>query len=304
MRLFAHHALLPEGWRNNVLIKIGEDALIQEVCADADHNGAEIVSGPLMAGMPNLHSHAFQRAMAGLTEKVGPSGDNFWAWRDLMYQFLERITPQDNEAIATQLYIEMLKSGYTSVAEFHYVHHDEKGNAYANPAEMAECILTASSATGIGLTLLPVLYCHSNFGGLAPNAGQKRFIKNVDGFNALTEALLKRRNEGTLRRVGIAPHSLRAVTPDELKAVIGALDSLDSTAPIHIHAAEQQREVEDCLNWSHKRPVAWLLHVIATSALLVRNCSAHCDGTVNDKSYLPRSGPLVKPQTSGSVFRY
>lgn len=258
MKLFAQHAMLPEGWGSNVLIDIGDDGLIAEVHTDIAPGDAEMVAGALLPGMSNVHSHAFQRAMAGLTEKCGPGGDDFWAWRNLMYRFLARITPEDNEAIATQVYIEMLKSGYTSVAEFHYLHHDEAGHAYANRDEMAQRILAAASTAGMGLTLLPVLYRHGGCGGAPPTAHQKRFVLGVDDFNALTQALHQRR-EGVLRRVGIAPHSLRAVTPDELHAVIGAFDDLDATAPVHIHAAEQQREVDDCLTWSGRRPVAWLL---------------------------------------------
>ena len=192
-RLFAAEALLPEGWRKNVLIEIeaGHIKSVASGMGDATPEGAERLGGPLIPGMGNVHSHAFQRAMAGLTERSGPGGDNFWAWRELMYRFLERITPEDNEAIAAQLYIEMLKSGYTAVAEFHYLHHDEKGHAYANPAEMAERIMAAAGSAGIGLTLLPVYYAHATFGGVAPNPGQKRFIHDVDGFNALVIMLFR-----------------------------------------------------------------------------------------------------------------
>ncbi len=287
-RLFAENALLPEGWRKGVAIEI-ENGMIKSVAsgtANAATDGAERVAGPLIPGMSNVHSHAFQRAMAGLTEKSGPGGDNFWAWRELMYRFLERITPEDNEAIAAQLYIEMLKSGYTSVAEFHYLHHDEKGQAYANPAEMSERIMAAANSTRIGLTLLPVFYAHATFGGVAPNAGQTRFIHDVDGFNALVEHVNRRhgvrKHLGTLRRVGIAPHSLRAVTPAELKSIVGHLESLDDTAPIHIHAAEQLKEVNDCLTWSHKRPVAWLLDKMAIDD---RWCLVHATHLDDDETF-------------------
>jgi formimidoylglutamate deiminase len=258
MRLFAREALLPQGWRPRVAIEI-EDSLIAAVETDASPDGADVVSGALIPGMPNLHSHAFQRAMAGLTERAGPSGDNFWAWRDLMYRFLERISPEDNEAIAAQLYIESLKQGYTSIAEFHYLHHDADGKRYANPAEMSERIVSAANRAGIGLTLLPVFYAHATFGGTPPNAGQRRFVHDIDRFSALLDAVMPWCDQGLVRRVGMAPHSLRAVTPDELQSLVAMLDAHDTVAPIHVHAAEQLKEVNDCLAWSKKRPVAWLL---------------------------------------------
>lgn len=277
--IFATEALLADGWQRDVLIEIEGD-LIVRVTPNTVSNGAEIASGAVIPGMPNLHSHAFQRAMAGLTERSGPSGDNFWAWRELMYRFLERITPEDNEAIATQLYIEMLKAGYTSVAEFHYLHHDEQGDAYANPAEMAERVIAASVTAGIGLTMLPVFYAHATFGGTPPNPGQKRFIHDVNGFNALLDRLMK--HPGPVRRIGIAPHSLRAVTPPELKALVAHLDSHDRRAPIHIHAAEQLKEVDDCLTWSHQRPVAWLLDHASIDA---RWCLVHATHLNDDETF-------------------
>ncbi len=290
MKLFAPHALLPEGWRQDVLIEL-EGNCIARVSAGVEPGDARRLAGPLIPGMPNLHSHAFQRAMAGLTERAGASGDNFWAWRELMYRFLARITPEDNEVIATQLYIEMLKAGYTSVAEFHYLHHDENGQAYANPAEMADRIAAAAATTGIGLTMLPVFYAHATFGGVAPNAGQKRFILGIDAFNLLVERMLAQRGNGALRRVGIAPHSLRAVTPAELKLIVGHLDATDSTAPIHIHAAEQRKEVDDCLTWSHKRPVAWLLD---NAGLSDRWCLVHATHLDDDETFrLAESGAIA-----------
>ncbi|MBL0124214.1 MAG: formimidoylglutamate deiminase [Betaproteobacteria bacterium] len=289
--LFAADALLPEGWRKDVRIEI-EDGFIQSVTSSASSTGAERVSGALIPGMSNVHSHAFQRAMAGLTERSGPGGDNFWAWRDLMYRFLERITPEDNEAIATQLYIEMLKSGYTSVAEFHYLHHDEHGHAYADSAEMSRRILWAANSAHIGLTMLPVFYAHATFGGVAPNAGQKRFVQDIDAFNVLVDKLSGfQTGSDLLRRVGIAPHSLRAVTPQQLNLIVAHLDSVDAAAPIHIHAAEQLKEVNDCLAWSHKRPVAWLLDNMPLSD---RWCLVHATHLDDDETFrLAKSGAVA-----------
>ncbi len=300
MKVFAKEALLPEGWRRDVLIEVLADGWIGIVKPNSEpaatEPGIERVHGPLIPGMPNLHSHAFQRAMAGLTEKAGPSGDSFWSWRELMYKFLARITPEDNEAIATQLYIEMLKAGYTSVAEFDYLHHDIDGTPYADPMEMSTRLMAAADTAGIGMTLLPVLYRHSTFGGLPPTDGQKRFVMTLDDYAALVHELLSRRGEpkrpgAMLRRVGIAPHSLRAVTPDELKWAIEILDQGDATAPIHIHAAEQSKEVNDCLAWSHKRPVAWLLDNVGLSD---RWCLVHATHLDDDETWrLAQSGAVV-----------
>jgi formimidoylglutamate deiminase len=205
--------------------------------------------------MPNLHSHAFQRGMAGLAETRGPGSDSFWSWRNVMYRFALSMTPDDVEAVAAQLYVEMLEAGFTRVGEFHYLHHDKDGGHYADIAEMAARIASAASETGIALTLLPVFYAHAGFGGTAPGEGQRRFINDRDAYTALLErcrALTDALPEGI---TGVAPHSLRAVTPDELSAVV----AIAGDKPIHIHIAEQVKEVEDSIAWSGRRPVEWLL---------------------------------------------
>lgn len=256
MKIFARDALLPTGWRNDIVVEIGADGSIHAVdVAFTAPAEAERVQGPLVPGMPNVHSHAFQRALAGLTERGGPSADNFWTWRTQMYRFLERVGPDEQEAVAAQLYLELLKGGYTSVGEFHYLHHDPGGRPYANPAEMAERVCAASRATGIGLTLLPVFYAHSDFGGVAPLAAQRRFIHDCGGFLRLVAALAKKEGQ----TLGVAPHSLRAVLPSELAEIIAFAEAKLMGAPIHIHAAEQRREVDACVAWSGARPVEWLL---------------------------------------------
>ena len=251
----AEQVLLPSGWAHNVRFTVAADGLLQAVEPGHTADGAETLRGPVIPGMPNVHSHAFQRAMAGLTEKGGPAGDSFWSWREQMYRFLERLGPEEVEAIATRLYVEMLEAGYTSVAEFHYLHHDAQGAAYGDPAEMAWRHLAAADTAGIGLTLVPVLYAHSNFGGLPPVPGQRRFIHSMQRFEQLLQALAPRVHGVSLRRLGAAPHSLRAVTPEQLHGLVAALDCIDRTAPLHIHAAEQQKEVTDSLAWSGLRPV-------------------------------------------------
>lgn len=252
--LFAHQALLPSGWASDVRIRLegGRTASVEP--------GATPLSGDerhaiLVPGMPNLHSHAFQRGMAGLAETRGPGADSFWSWREVMYRFALAMTPEDVEAVAAQLYVEMLEAGFCRVGEFHYLHHDRDGRPYGNIAEMAARIAAAAAGTGIGLTLLPVFYAHSGFGGAQPNAGQRRFINDPDSFARLLESSRKAVESMDEAVVGMAPHSLRAVTPAELAAVVQMVPS----EPIHIHVAEQVKEVEDCVAWSGARPVEWLL---------------------------------------------
>lgn len=249
----AERALLPSGWARNVRFEVGASGLLEQVLADAGSEGAERLHGPVLPGMPNLHSHAFQRAMAGLAEVAGNPNDSFWTWRELMYRLVGRLSPEQMEVIARQLYVEMLKAGYTAVAEFHYVHHDPAGRPYADPAELALCISRAARDSGIGLTLLPVLYSHAGFGGLPPNEGQRRFIHSTDSYLTLQQRL--REALPADQGLGLCFHSLRAVTPDQLATVLAAEDG---ARPIHIHIAEQQKEVDDCLAWSGRRPLQWL----------------------------------------------
>ncbi|WP_236210876.1 formimidoylglutamate deiminase [Metapseudomonas otitidis] len=249
----AERALLPSGWARNVRFEVGASGLLEQVLPDAGSEGAERLHGPVLPGMPNLHSHAFQRAMAGLAEVAGNPNDSFWTWRELMYRLVGRLSPEQMEVIARQLYVEMLKAGYTAVAEFHYVHHDPAGRPYADPAELALCISRAARDSGIGLTLLPVLYSHAGFGGLPPNEGQRRFIHSTDSYLALQQRL--REALPADQGLGLCFHSLRAVTPDQLATVLAAEDG---ARPIHIHIAEQQKEVDDCLAWSGRRPLQWL----------------------------------------------
>lgn len=266
---FAERALLPTGWATNVRIEVGDDGRLTSIQPDAHAQGAERVNGPLLPGMPNLHSHAFQRAMAGLAEVAGNPNDSFWTWRDLMYRLVGRITPEQLGIIARQLYIEMLKAGYTSVAEFHYVHHDLSGKPYANPAELALRISEAARSTGIGLTLLPVLYTHAGFGGQAPNDGQRRFINSTEHYLKMQQQLAPLLARQPAQALGVCFHSLRAVTPEQIHDVMGASDT---TCPVHIHIAEQRKEVDDCLSWSGKRPIEWLYDNVEVDA---RWCLVH-----------------------------
>jgi formimidoylglutamate deiminase len=209
--------------------------------------------------MPNLHSHAFQRAFGGLTEYRGAAQDSFWSWRSLMYRFAAAITPEQLEAIATGLYVEMLEAGYTSVCEFHYVHHERDGRPYADDATLSMCLLRAAAHAGIGMTLLPVLYQTSGFGATPPNEGQRRFIRSTDNMLDLLQRL-KPLCDTQGARLGLAPHSLRAVPHDSLREALVGLHSIDAEAPVHIHIAEQTGEVDACIAWSGQRPVEWLLN--------------------------------------------
>jgi formimidoylglutamate deiminase len=204
-------------------------------------------------GMPNLHSHAFQRAMAGLTERQTNPSDSFWTWRELMYRFASRITPEQLQVIATQLYVEMLEAGYTSVCEFHYLHHQPDGKAYDDNTAMSQAIIQAARDTGIRLTLLPVLYMTGGFDGRALNEQQKRFAHSVDDFLNLIEKLRKQENEAL--KIGIALHSLRAVPEQAMREVLAVVMRL----PLHIHIAEQMPEVNECTALRGARPVQWLM---------------------------------------------
>ncbi len=296
-RLTFAHALLPDGWADDVVVEV-EDGTIRAVAPGAAAGAAGIA----LPGVPNVHSHAFQRGMAGLTERRGPGTDSFWSWRALMYAFLDRLDPDDVEALAAQAYVEMLEAGFTAVGEFHYLHHAPDGAPYANVAEMAERIAAAAAATGIGLTLLPALYAHATFGGAPPEPGQRRFVNDAARFGRLLEGAREALWSLPDATLGIAPHSLRAVTPDLLREALAARPD----SPVHIHAAEQVREVEDCVAWSGLRPVEWLL---AHAGLDPRWCVIHATHmTRAETEGLARSGavaglcPLTEASLGDGIF--
>ncbi|HEY6544646.1 MAG TPA: formimidoylglutamate deiminase [Dokdonella sp.] len=266
---FAGHAWLSQGFERDVRIEVDHGRLLpgtlHAVDAGASSDGAEALGRFVLPGMPNLHSHAFQRAMSGLAERRASDGDSFWTWREVMYAFAGRIGPDELRAIAAQLYVEMLEAGYTQVCEFHYLHHQPDGRAYADPAAMSLALVEAAQEAGIGLTLLPVLYMTGGFDGRALSQRQRRFQHGVDGYLRLVERL--RMLESPLMRVGIALHSLRAVPPAAMREVLEGAERLPQSRhghpadamPIHIHIAEQVAEVEECVAVHGARPVAWLL---------------------------------------------
>ncbi|MDQ1153668.1 formimidoylglutamate deiminase [Brevundimonas sp. SORGH_AS_0993] len=252
--LWFEAALTPDGWARDVRLSVGGGRIVG-LETGAARGAADQGGGVALPGVANVHSHAFQRAMAGLTEARGPSEDDFWTWRELMYRFLDRGGPEEIEAITALAFIEMLEGGFTRVAEFHYLHNDPAGAAYADRAEIAGRIAAAAQAAGIALTLLPVFYAHAGFGGQPPSHGQRRFISDLDGFADLVSRCRALTGDLSDAVVGVAPHSLRAVSPEEL----AMLPALAGDGPIHIHVAEQTKEVEDCRAWSGARPVEWLL---------------------------------------------
>jgi formimidoylglutamate deiminase len=258
-RLLAVCALLPDGWHNNVLLEWDDSGCLTKVSIDNSPDDTIQTVGIVIPGMPNLHSHAFQRAMSGLTEYRANPTDSFWSWRRLMYGFAQKLTPPVFKAVAVQLYTEMLKAGYTSVCEFHYLHHDVGGDHYANKSETSVCLIEAAEEAGIGLTLLPVMYQYSGFGNKTANPDQARFINSPEWIIDLLQSLQSAHPQHSGLRYGVAPHSLRAVSPESLTTLLSGLKQFDDQAPIHIHIAEQTKEVDDSIAFCGARPVEWLL---------------------------------------------
>ena len=300
IKLFFGEALLPSGWARNVAVEVAPDGTFASVEPNTVPKADAVRAGIAVPGMANLHSHAFQRGMAGLAERAGPEEDSFWTWREVMYGFLDRLGPDDVEAIAGQLYVEMLEAGFTAVGEFHYLHNDPRGRAYADPAELAERIVAASETTGIALTHLPVLYHQGGFGAAPPTPGQRRFVMDVEALLGLAQTLRARHPDLV---VGAAPHSLRAVTPESLRRLVEACGN----GPLHIHAAEQEKEVRDCLAWSGRRPVRWLLDEVGLDA---RWCLVHCthldEGEVRDlaaSTAVVGLCPVTEANLGDGIFR-
>jgi formiminoglutamate deiminase len=296
--LHFERALTREGWKPNVRVRIEAGAIVS-VEFGAAREPRDERCGVGVPALSNLHSHAFQRAMAGLAERRGASADSFWTWRETMYRFALAATPDDVEAIAAQGYVEMLEAGFGAVAEFHYLHHDASGAPYANRAEMAERVAGAAAETGIALTLLPVFYAHAGFGAAPAKPEQRRFVNDLASYAALVADC---RALGPSIKVGVAPHSLRAVAPQELDAVV----ALAPDGPVHIHVAEQAAEVEACLKWSGARPVAWLLDHAAVDRRWCIVHATHVDA--GEVRAIARSGavgglcPITEANLGDGIF--
>ncbi|MFM2045627.1 MAG: formiminoglutamate deiminase [Pseudomonadota bacterium] len=315
----ADQVRLPDAWAADVRITVDETGTITAITPNAPAAGAaegvaegtageEVVrlSGPVVPAMPNLHSHAFQRAMAGLAERGTDSGDSFWSWRRTMYDFVHKLTPEDVEAIAAQLFVEMLKGGYAAVAEFHYLHNGLEGRPYADPAAMSRAVIAAARTAGIALTHLPVLYMTGGLDGRPLVNGQRRFEGTPARLLDLIDAL--RGEEGPDLRLGLALHSLRAVPPRPLREAVSALTARDATAPIHIHIAEQPKEVEECVAHLGARPVEFLLGEVPVDA---RWCVVHATHmTTAETTRLARSGavaglcPTTEANLGDGLFRW
>jgi formiminoglutamate deiminase len=286
-QIFARRARLPEGWAHDVAVTVADGKIEKIETGAAPPAGACRVDA-LLPAIGNLHSHAFQRAMAGMTEFRTAGRDSFWTWRTRMYRFAGRITPEQVEAIAALAFMEMLEAGYSAVGEFHYLHHQPDGAPYADIAELSARIIAAASATGIGLTLLPVLYIYGGAGKKPLGAEQARFGNDVDGFGRIVAAARGRIAEaGADALVGVAPHSLRATSPEDLKRLLAS----HRDCPVHIHAAEQPKEVEDVSAWLGARPVEYLLKEIGADA---RWCLVHATHmTPEETRGLARSGAVA-----------
>jgi len=285
--IFAKRALLPAGWAGDVRVTI-TDGVIEGVAQGQRPEPGDVRVDTLLPALPNLHSHSFQRAMAGMTEYRAAGKESFWTWRELMYRFLDNLTPVAVEAIAAQVFLEMQEAGYAAVGEFHYVHHQRGGAAYADIGELSARIFAAAAQTGIGLTHLPVLYSYGGAGRKPLAGGQLRFGNDPDGFARLLEAARTAANglpNDTV--VGLAPHSLRATCPEDLAKVV----PLSAGGPLHIHIAEQPQEVADISAWLGARPVEWLL----ANAPVGRDwCAIHATHMTDEEcANLARSGAVA-----------
>ena len=284
--IHAGQVLTREGWRDSVRLRV-QSGRIASMQVGVPPQAGDERHAIVVPALGNLHSHAFQRAMAGFAEVSGDSADNFWSWREAMYRLAHRMNPDQLEAVAAQAYVEMLECGFARVGEFHYLHHDPTGARYSDIGEMSSRLFAAAGTSGIGLTLLPVFYAHATFGGAPPKSSQRRFLSTLQSYEALLQRCRSLAARLPAAVVGVAPHSLRAVTPQEL----AALAALAGTAPVHIHVAEQVREVEECLAWSGQRPVEWLLDHVPVST---NWCLVHATHVApQEVQAVARSGAVV-----------
>jgi formimidoylglutamate deiminase len=281
--LFATDALLPTGWARDVLLSWNAAGELTAVESGAEALGAPKAAGPVIPGMANIHSHAFQRAMAGLAESRGHPTDTFWTWREEMYKLVLALSPDDIEAIAGHLYVELLKHGYTAVAEFHYLHHQPDGMPYADAAELSHRIIAAARHAGIALTHLPVLYAYGGFGHKPLGSAQRRFAGNAESIARLAGDLVRGYAGEPDLRFGVAPHSARAVDALMLQEIAEAMNGIDATAPIHMHASEQVGEVEECRATHGVTPLEWICDIAPVDRRWCFIHATHITGAERDR---------------------
>lgn len=302
MRVFSRRAYLPTGWASNVSVRV-ESGAIAQINANTDARPDDTIVDTLLPALSNLHSHSFQRAMAGMTEYRAKGRESFWTWRDLMYRYLEQLTPDHVSAIAELAFMEMLEAGYSAVGEFHYLHHAPGGQVYDDLGELSARVMGAADKTGIGITHLPVLYTYGGVDGRALEGGQLRFGNSVDRFiDLLARCRDIARDMAPDTNVGIAPHSLRATSASDLADVLAHVPD----GPVHIHIAEQIREVEEVLAATGARPVEWLL---ANTEVSDRWCLIHATHMTNEEAHsMARSGavaglcPVTEANLGDGVF--
>ncbi|MFK7888160.1 MAG: formimidoylglutamate deiminase [Gammaproteobacteria bacterium] len=303
---FFERALLGRGVAHNVRIEVDEHGFIGRCETMSQAQATDTRYAAALPGMPNVHSHAHQYALAGRAERSSDQRDSFWTWREVMYRFALRMTPEQLGAVAAQLYVELLKGGYTSVGEFHYLHHDPAGAPYSDRGLMSRRLMQAAAQAGLGFTLLPVFYRYGDLGGAAANRNQRRFVNDADDYVSLLTSLTADIRANPLFALGMAPHSLRAVDKTGLQHIL-ANSPLGDTAPIHIHIAEQQREVDDALEKLRRRPVQYLLENFDINQ---RWCLVHATHMEDSEVVaLARSGavagicPTTEANLGDGVFR-
>lgn len=291
------HLHQPGGWLSPGYLEVGDDGMIvavhQDPPTEAGARAFTRLAGYGVPGAANLHSHAFQRALAGWSEVATEAGvdDTFWTWRKVMYDFVARLDPDHYQAIATLVYMEMLKHGFTAVGEFHYVHHDPDGEPYADPAEMSERLIAAADTAGIAVTVLPVMYAHAGV-GKPPAPAQKRYVHaDPDSFLELVTKVRTRLKSRAGDVAGVALHSLRAVSADEIAAVVAGVAEFGAGLPIHIHVAEQPAEVDECLAALGARPIEWLLANAEVDRRWTLVHATHCDE--RERRGMAESGAVV-----------
>lgn len=305
MKIYCKMLLQGGDWCEDAVLDVGDDGVIRGIEKDAPQSADVVLNGTVVPGMPNAHSHSFQRLIAGLTGPRGGERDSFWSWREAMYRMANRVSPAQFGAVAQWVFMEMLKAGYTSCAEFHYLHHQPGGAAYANLAEMSIRVIEAAALSGIGLTLLPVLYCSAGFGRDRVSEEQSRFANTPDAYLRLLEICNDAIAKQPLATLGMAPHSLRAVPAELMLEVLRSWPDRD--CPVHIHIAEQPAEVKDCQDHLGARPVEFLLREFEVDR---RWCLVHATHMTPEEARLAAASyataglcPTTEADLGDGVFR-